>query len=219
MTSYFRSCPDCGCQISYPYYRLYWKARRNNSTCRPCFYKSLLGHKVSASTRRKIGKSNQISLKGNIPVNKGVPATVEQRMKCSKSHLGLKQGLETRRKRRVANIQRLVELGIPSNRDIGAKEFFDDINISGLANFQPKRFLDIGYESDGYDEKLHVWVEFDTPYHFYVDGKLKPNDIERQRNIIEYFENIGNPLHEFVRVKADENGNVLESRTIYRGDY
>lgn len=218
MKTYYRDCPDCGCRIEYPYYRLFWKARKNNSKCRPCFYKSMVGHIVTDSTRKKIGEANRISLLGNVPANKGVPATVEQRKKCSDAHVGLKASSITRKKHRSARLRRLIVLGIPSNRDVGAKEFFDDLNCSELVNFQPKRFIDIGYEADGYDPDLHVWVEFDPPHHFYVDGNLKPKDRVRQRNILEYFESIGNPLSEFVRVKADGNGTVEHVETIYRGE-
>ena len=54
-------------------------------------------------------------------------------------------------------------------------------------------------------------------HHFYIDGKLKPKDMERQNNIINHFESIQKPLTEFIRVKSNENRSVLKIETVYKG--
>ena len=218
LKQYSRICPDCSRNINYKDYRMFWKARKNNSTCRPCYYKSMIGHKTSDETRRKIGEANKISLIGNIPVNKGKKMTEEQRKKLSIAHLGMKYGDETRKKHRIRTMRRLVELGIPPSEDNGAREFLEKFNKKNGYQFEPTRFMEIGYEADGYDVKKHAWIEYDPPHHHYIDGTLKPDDIRRQTEIISYFESIGNPIKEFIRVKIDKDGVVQKIETVYKGE-
>jgi hypothetical protein len=60
----------------------------------------------------------------------------------------------------------------------------------------------IGYDSDGYDEDKHIWIEYDSPYH--DKPRQKEKDIIGQDNIISYFRNINHPLRGFLRVKYDK---------------
>jgi hypothetical protein len=143
--------------------------------------------------------------------------TEKQKHKLSIAHTGKKCSKESVTKRRINALQRWVDLGIPTNRDRGAAEFFVKFNKKENTSLKPKMFWSLGYEADGYDDSLNLWVEFDPPHHYYVDGKQKPADIIRQNNIIEYFENIGNPLTKFIRVKSDKMGNVLKINTVYEG--
>jgi hypothetical protein len=217
LKQYTRNCSDCSCEVKYKNYRQFWRARRNNSTCRPCFYKSLVGHKLSGETKKKIGEANKIALLGHIPWNKGKPSSVELRERLSKIHMGKIVSNETKKKHRISQLERFKRTGIPLNIDRGAPEFFADFNKKNDTNLKPKTFWDLGYIADGYDENKHIWAEFDPPHHFYIDGALKPKDIIRQKNIIEHFENSGNPLSEFIRIKSDSNGVPLKIETIYKG--
>lgn len=218
LKQYSRICPDCSRTVNYNTYKVFWKARKNNSTCRQCFYKSIVGHETSEETRRKIGDANKISLLGNIPHNKGKAMPMEQREKLSIIHTGKKMPESFHRKHRTLRLKRIDELGIPPNQDRGAKEFLRKFNKEEKLKLKPTRFFEIGYEADGYDKICNVWLEFDPPHHFYVDGSLKPNDILRQKRIIEYFENKNTPLSKFIRVKADKHGNVLKIETVYKGE-
>lgn len=214
MKEYIRNCPKCKNPIKYGEYKMFWKARKNNSSCRSCFHKSMIGHSVSDITKKKIGEANKISLLGNIPWNKGKNTPPEVIKKLVKAHIGMKYGEETKRKKRESKMKRLIELGIGSKIDTGANEFFENLNKQGY-NFKSKRFLEIGYDADGYDENKHVWCEFDTPYHKFPSQKER--DSIRQKNIIDYFEKLGNPLCQFIRVTANKTGQVLETKIVYKG--
>lgn len=201
----------------YKSYKVFWKAKKRNSKCRECFYLSLIGTSHSDITKKKIGNANKISLIGNIPSNKGLPMTDIQRNKLSRIHTGMTYSEETKRKHRIYSLKKLHKLGIPTKEDVGAKQFFTRFNKENDLELVPHRFFDVGYEADGYDVNKHIWVEYDTPYHFYIDGALKSKDIQRQQNIIEHFEKIGNPLKKFIRVKVDKHRNVLEVKNVYGG--
>jgi len=70
---------------------------------------------------------------------------------------------------------------------------------------------------DGYDYGQHVWIEFDPPHHYYVNGILKPKDIIRQENIINHFVEKQCPLKKFIRVKSTPRGDVLSLHEVYKG--
>ncbi len=106
-------------------------------------------------------------------------------------------------------LRRLAELGIGTKEDKGSREWFAKLNTMGF-NYKPRTFWkdgECGYEADGYDETLHIWYEYDTPYH--RTPKQRQKDNIRQNNIIQYFKDIGKPLRHFIRAHADENGKVL----------
>jgi hypothetical protein len=215
MKVYSRNCSVCNKLIIYEKYKYFWKARKNNSKCRKCFYQSLKGKPFSEERRLKISKANKIALIGNIPWNKGKKMPIFVREKLSKAHTGMKYGEKTRKKHRIHSLKRVKELGIGSAVDKGSIEYFNMLNKKGY-NFKPKRFLEIGYESDGYDKIKHMWCEFDTPYHKFPGQRKK--DLIRQKNIISYFEKLGNPLKEFIRVKSDKHGNIVEEKCVYKGE-
>lgn len=214
MKEYSRDCPICKNQIIYKKYKFFWKAIKNNSKCRKCFYKSRIGHITSDETKMKISQANKISLLGNIPCNKGKPMTKVQREKLSNVHKGKIMSEETKKKHRILRLKRLEKYKIPLNEDAGAREFFNNWNIKYNTNFKPKTFWDLGYIADGYDENIHTWIEFDPPHHFYINGKLKPKDIKRQNNIINHFKSIGKPLNKFIRIKSTKTGEVIQINEI-----
>lgn len=186
-----RSCPSCNKLIVYKTYKVFWKSKKNNSTCRSCFYKSLNGYRHSDLTKKKIGKANAKALLGNLPYNKGVPMSDQQKQKC-----------------RTAKLRFLEKYGIPSNQDLGSDKLLKIINDTGF-KFEPKIFSDLGYIADGYDSTFHIWLELDPPHHYHKIGSLKPKDIERQQNIIRYFEKKHPPLKDFVRVRMNKGGTEI----------
>lgn len=122
----------------------------------------------------------------------------------SKQKIGLSS-----RKRMLRKIE---ELGIPTNEDIGSKEWFNNYNKETNSHFKSTSFLNsLGYVADGYDENKHIWIEYDTEYHK-RNYQIK-KDLIRQNNIIKYFENIGEPLVEFNRFITWEN----KLKTLYKG--
>jgi hypothetical protein len=104
---------------------------------------------------------------------------------------------ETKQKMRIFAMERLEKEGIPPHQDKGARDYLQCLNMYYGYNFQPKRFLDIPADADGYDEKTHSWLEYDSAYHKMPCQQKK--DIPRQERIIKYFEGIGKPLNKFLR--------------------
>jgi len=211
-----RTCSSCDKPITYNSYKVYWKALKNHSTCRPCFYKSLNGRKHSEETKQKIGKANSVALLGHVPKHKGLPMSAEQKKKLSLAHIGKKASNVTKQKHRMNRLKRVMELGIAFDEDRGARQFFDSWNVKNNSLFKLTPFREIGYVADGYDANRHEWIEFDPPHHYYVDGTLKTKDIQRQQNIINHFKSIGTPLKKFIRVKSSKSGDVLCITEVYQ---
>ncbi len=136
----------------------------------------------------------------------------KQKNKCRISHLGKKASDETKRKHRIDRLRRLDEYKIPPTEDRGARDFLKEVNRLGF-NFKPKTFWSLGYIADGYDKPHHIWLEFDPPHHYYVNGKLKDKDVIRQQNILNHFRSTGNPLQDFIRVKTNKYGNIIYGMT------
>ncbi len=173
---------------------------KNNCTCRSCDTPerqknrsaSHIGYVMPQKTKDKISIAN----KGK---NK-TPHTEERKQKSSEVRKGKNFYIRTEKwktKMRIIALKRLERLGIGAGVDNGAIEWFSKYNTETNSNFKPKRFWNIGYDADGYDEQKHIWIEYDTPYHKNIRQKTK--DIIRQNNIIKYFESINNPLKAFMR--------------------
>jgi len=149
----------------------------------------------SEITKKKIGMSN----KGNIPWSKG------------KKMGPLSE--DVKRQLRCAMLKKFLETGMATCIDVGANQWFNKYNREHNANFVPTPFPNtLGYDADGYDDRLHAWIEYDTKYHTLPHQAKK--DLIRQNNIIRYFEDKGEPLTEFKRVLAYNNEEV---KTVYRG--
>lgn len=171
--------------------------------------------KISEGNRGKI-RSDEIKKKFSL-LRKGKKLSEETKQLLSinspKFWLGKKLSEESKQNMRIAKLKRLEKLGIPACIDKGAPIWFEKYNAVTNSNLQPKRFLEIGYDADGYDEEKHIWMEYDTPYHNRLQQQKK--DLIRQNNIIKYFESINIPLQEFIRVKDDGRGNV-KLKSVYK---
>ena len=189
---------------------------------------SHVGRNHTPEQKRKISKSNQGKIRtnemkikysqskigtknpqyGKLPWNIGVEYSDELKKKLSYSHINQihkPHTEETKKKIRISLLKRLEEQKIPLSIDKKAPAFFDKINKRGY-NFQPRRFFDIGYDADGYDEEKHIWIEYDSLYHKNITQQKK--DLVRQNNIIKHFESINNPLTEFIRITENKNGDL-----------
>jgi hypothetical protein len=224
----------------------YFTALKKNSLCRSCAKMGRnnpsFGVFPSSSIRKKIsdfhlGKPKSESHKKKISDTRisfglakgennpfyGKHHTEDTKKKLSDLQVGPKSykyhkpvSDETKSKMRNAILRRMERNGVAPCVDVGSDKFFEKVNGVGF-NFKPKRFLDIGYYADGYCDKSHIWVEFDTPHHNQL-YKIKADTI-RQNNIIKHFEKINNPLKGFLRVQSDKIGNVIGSKCIYKGGH
>ena len=228
---YKRNCPKCGKEVFHTSKDSLYHSK--NRKCKECHHKDRIGTHCSEESKNKIGQSmkrwfsissnkqlwiernntpevfkkRSDSHKGKIPPNKGIPMTDEQKLKCSQAQIGTnigkKHSEETKRKHRINVLSKLRDKNIGVFEDKGAKEWFEKYNKETNSNFQPKRFMEIGYDADGYDENKHIWIEYDPPHHNRL-GKQK-KDLIRQNNIIKYFEDNENPLAEFIRYSTWDN--------------
>lgn len=225
--------------------KLYYSCRysllrsEKGCVCKSCSKKEkptwILGKHHSEKTKKKIsdhhneksawnrGKTLSTNHKINLSKSKvGHVVSEETRKKISNScagktgpWAGKKLSLNHKKKLRISKLKKVEMLGISPKEDIGSREFFSRMNSLGF-DFKPKRFWNMGYDADGYDENKHIWCEFDTPYH--KSPYQQKKDLIRQQNIIKHFESSGKPLTGFVRAKADKNGNVLDTKCVYKGD-
>ena len=169
---------------------------------------SMFEKKHTKETILKNSEWHQTNIAGNKNPFFGKHHTEETKKKISNFNIGRlapnkgkSPTKEAKQNMRISKLNRLKRLNIHPNIDEGSEEWFEKYNRDTNSNFKPKRFLEIGYIADGYDEEKHEWMEYDTKYHNFPHQKKK--DVIRQNNIIKYFENIGKPLNKFSRVRYD----------------
>jgi hypothetical protein len=203
---YVKKCPKCNKTQEYSLLMYLNEALRNKALCRSCTAKLRI---ISDESKKRMSKSG-----------KGKIFSEKHKQNLSKSLLGengyfygKKLPEETKRKIRVSILKRIEKLGIGTKEDKGAREWFEKYNKENNTNYKPRRFLDLGYDADGYDEKLHSWIEYDTPYHKSLYQQKE--DLIRQNNIIKYYESIGTPLNKFIRVITWKNNEIKE---VYKYD-
>ena len=168
------------------------------------------GRTVSKLTREKISKSNR----GKIRSDKTKKLLMIIGIKNpSRGMLGKHHSKKTKEKIKRTKLKLFMENKHPTCIDKGSIKWFFKINRLGY-NFEINYpLMDIGYVVDGYDEEKHIIVEYDTPYH--KQHKQKMRDLERQSNIIEYFESLNKPLKGFFRVDATQNYTPKSVVSIY----
>jgi len=221
-------CVKCGGKHTFSSYRKY-KISKTPYICKSCVLSLIhkgkhiseehkeilrikhLGTKASNETKKKLsdqrkGKLNSCYGRSG-DKNPMFGKSGELSPTYGKSYnKGKKMSDEARKNMRIAKLKRFEKLGIQSGEDEGAKEWFLEYNKKNKTNFKPKRFFEIGYDADGYDEEKHIWIEYDTHYHNIRQQKEK--DLIRQQNIIKYFENIERPLNQFIRVDSTKNSEI-----------
>ena len=189
VVSLVRVCPTCNSSIHYKTPHSCKTASHNNTRCKSCTSKY-----ISEETREK----HRMAMRGNNNPSWGKVGYWK----------GKSRPEEFRRRHRILVLERKEKLGIPHTEDKGAREYFTNLNKTGF-DFTPTRFMEIGYEADGYDKSKHIWYEYDTPYHSKHSQKME--DLERQTNIINHFVSVNNPLNKFIRVKVNSSGEIVET--------
>lgn len=118
--------------------------------------------------------------------------TEETKKKIADGHLGIRPSDSSRLKMRMAAIKRIKEKGVQpyTNYNPNACVYFDKLNQEKGWNLQHAlnggEVEIYGYFIDAYDKKKNIIVEYDEKKHFGRDGNLKPKDIQRQKDIIEF---------------------------------
>lgn len=130
---------------------------------------------------------------------------LEVRKKISNTVSKLWQDKDYRKKLRLAHANRARRQGqSPSYNELSCKFFsqFDrDFNTQGqYATNGGEYFIKaLGYWMDYINFDLKLIIEWDERSHYDVDGNLKERDVQRQREIQEYF-----PDFTFVRIRQEE---------------
>ena len=211
-TNFKRICSYCSKEIIYSSIQNYCRAIRINGRCKYCKIHTAV---CTAEHRRKISESRKGKCIGNDhpAFNKCKPSYIREKIsKTLRGNIRCLHTEETKKKMRIASLKRIELLGIGTSTDAGSKEWFNKYNKETNSNFKPKRFLNIGYDADGYDIKKHIWIEYDTYYH--IPPQRKEKDLLREQRIIQHFIDIGEPLVSFIRVLAYKNEEII---TKYRG--
>ena len=213
-----RNCPDCNKVIQYikgkdlSIRRHRWlRDTRENRSCNSCARKGI--NNGMAGTHRT-GKDNP---------NYNKRWSVEKRVEYSKrfsgknaTWYGRKHTEKTKElKRNIAldNLKKLGKFGVGKN----ACDYLDKLSLEMGWTIQHAKnggeFRLCGYLVDGYDSKLNIVVEYDEPFHYTPDGKLKQKDIDRMNKIIHHlrcrFYRYNEKTKEFYECKSNFNSTTI----------
>lgn len=188
--------------------------------------KALKGKPKSEEHKRHLKENS--GTRGKPAWNKGKPWSEEHRIKLSRSHKGKKQSEETkmkksriakergigkwmkgrtlteetRRKIRVSTFEYVKKMRDILYPCIGRNERKILDKLGQKLNYKILRQHPVmGYFIDGYIPQINLAIEIDEPGHYDENGKLKPNDVTRQKELKEY---LG---CEFLRIK--DNGELI----------
>ena len=180
------------------------------------------GKKRSKRTKEQMGK-NRLSKKHTLKTcqkireaNIGKKHTKESRLKMSKSTkngnhpnpmYGKNHSQETKRKMRVSAIKHIENQKgqVTPRYNLKSQDYFREFDKKNNTNgrFAEKggeyRIKKLGYFPDYINFNLKLIMEWDEEDHFTFEGKLKEKDIQRQKEIQEFF-----PDFEFRRIRETE---------------
>ena len=152
------------------------------------FGKWMLGRKLPESTCQKISNTNM----GHATSQETILKIKSSKLKNPYTHNN-----EAKRKMRLSRIAYLTKIingggQISPNYNINACKIIDEYGKENGYNFQHAMnggefyIKELGYWVDGYDKDKNTVFEYDEKHHFDINGNLKPKDINRQANIINY---------------------------------
>jgi len=136
-------------------------------------------------------------------INKERYKNEDARKKLSISSKKAWENPELRRINRINAIKQHKENGIDFPAvDKGAMDYFQRLNMYYDLNIEYPNYeiKNLGYFLDGYDKVSNVAYEYDSKRH--LIPSVKENDLIRQKEIIDYYKSIGNPLSAFYRINA-----------------
>jgi hypothetical protein len=206
--NWYRICPTCNKEISYNnkdnakwHYKQQYDCKKcsaikrgpRNEITKLKISRSLIGIPLSIERRSKIQKT--LKQKFN---------TLEFKQKLSEIHSGKGNGMygkhhsvETRKKLRILNIERVSKLKFNGKQlkpafNINACSLIDEYGTQYGYNFQHALnggefyIKELGYWVDGYDKEKNIVLEIDESHHFDIYGNLHKKDVNRQKEIEEF---------------------------------
>jgi len=155
------------------------------------------GRKILDETKKKISET----LKRHVGAGKGQERSNETKKKISKANKGKKRSVESKRKMRLSRLKYIKKSNgnfFPTFNIYACKYFekFDkENNTKGLYGKNEFHIKKLGYWTDYINFDLKLIVEWDEEHH-YLYGKLREKDIQRQKEIENYF-----PDFKFERIR------------------
>lgn len=142
--------------------------------------------------------------------NKGKTASIDTRLKISKTTKNKPKTKEHKTKIRLSSLRYLEKMlnlngqKIVPKFNINACKIFDEIseqtktNIQHALNGGEYYIKELGFWVDGYDFENNIVYEYDERHHFDINGNLKIKDVERQKLITELLN------CKFIRIKYND---------------
>jgi hypothetical protein len=161
----------------------------NGKTCKPACKMKLVALTISNGQYENISQIPTIKQK---VTNKGRYFSKIDVTGINNPHYGYTHSDETKRKQRLRRLKSLntKKPCYPGYNKIACNRI-DEYGYKNGYNFQHAEnggeyFIEhLGYYVDGYDKEQNVVIEYDERHHF-KHGKLRQNDIKRQKEIEEY---------------------------------
>jgi hypothetical protein len=220
-----RNCPECGLEFTYKYASSYYRAKNTNRLCFECgnkkkiteefrrknseshkgikhspewnekIRKTLLGHKISDETKKRISDSTlirQSTAEYKTNHANGIQKFHEDSIRYDNHIKKLSEaminfyntdhGVELRiklRKRLTDKLHLNSNVGLKPSFNSKACKIIEDYGIENGYNFQHAEnggeyyIKELGYWVDGYDEEQNVVIEFNEKRHLYGKNKIK----------------------------------------------
>jgi hypothetical protein len=213
-----RNCPDCGKLMQYTkgkdlsIRRHRWlRDTRENRLCNKCVRS---GSRNGMAGTSRCGKDNP---------NYNKRWSIEKRIEYSKRFSGknavwygkhhTEETKELKRNIALDNLKKLGKIGVGKN----ACDYLDKLSSETGWDLQHAKnggeFRLCGYLVDGYDSKRNIVVEYDEPFHYTVDGKLKQKDVDRMKKIMQHtnckFYRYNERTKEFYECKSNFNSTTI----------
>lgn len=190
---WIRHCPECDDEIYYSKPKYQKVCEKRGSTCKKCQNKKLSIQRKGITIFDRLGKKKSLLMKARQSASlKGVPKPkfwTENMKGENNPNFGNKwtDVQRSKARRRMANMVKDRKWTHRNYNPIACK-YLDELSLKTGWKLQHaknggEKIIE-GYFVDGYDSRRRIIVEYDEPIHYYADGNLKKNDIDRMEKII-----------------------------------
>lgn len=206
--SWKRTCPKCKRILLYKTNEIRKIAIKFGKPCRSCTMFHIMNDeykkKISNSLKSRTYKKEWNDKKSKSLM--GHKVSLETRKKLSDWNMGRKRNYiiseNTRMLLRLNAIKRKKNGKFRVFFNKIACEYFDRLGQKNNSKIRHAlnggEFCFRGYFADGYDETTNTWYEWDEKHHYYVNGTLRPCDMIRQKEIEKYLK------CKFIRIVEEE---------------
>lgn len=190
-----RRCPICASEIVYAKEKYQKICARRGSKCKKCQNREISRRRKGISLEKRLGKIKAAKMKEKQSLAlRGIPKPkywIDRMRGDSNPNFGNTWTAHQRELARKRMAKLVKDRGWPKKiYNPTACRYLDKLSKEmGWKLVHAKnggeKILE-GYFVDGYDVRRKIVVEYDEPYHYYANGKLKRKDVERMRDIIKH---------------------------------